>query len=341
MSDGLLQNAYHNWMLFTPSFALPEGPAETLQEAAPKPGFCLVPSRAVLEFTGADAPAFLQAQLTADIAKLDARAWRIAGYCSAKGRLLGSGMVWSTGQGIFWLVASDISAALAKRLRMYVLRAKVVVSTPDVAIFGVIGEAAIAAVAGVAEAADVDLLRLSAVLGIERAFAVCRGDGAALKARLAESGVEARPSEVWDWLEVRSGVGFIEAKTQERFVPQMINLEALGGIDFKKGCFPGQEVVARSQYLGKLKRRTLLAHLEGANPPLPGSEVLSLLTQDAVGTVVSAAKAPDGSLDCLIEAPLSAWAEGLVLPEHPQVALEQLVPPYEIPDNEIFVRPRL
>ena len=127
-------------------------------------------------------------------------------------------------------------------------------------------------------------------------------------------------------------------------MPQMVNLEALGGVDFKKGCYPGQEVVARSQYLGKLKRRTLLAHSGAQHEallPAPGGDVYGLDSHEPVGTVVSAARAPDGSVDCLIEAPLAAWRQGLALSAKPGATLEAIDMPYLLPDNEVFVRPRL
>jgi folate-binding Fe-S cluster repair protein YgfZ len=123
----------------------------------------------------------------------------------------------------------------------------------------------------------------------------------------------------------------------------MVNLEALGGVDFKKGCYPGQEVVARSQYLGKLKRRTLLAHSKSSAElalPAVGGDVFGA-SNEPVGTVVSAARAPDDGIDCLIEAPLTAWEQGLKLKAQSEAMLEPLQMPYPLPDNEVFVRPKL
>lgn len=337
------QNAYDNWMLFTPSFTPPDGPTSPALAGLHAASVTRLPKRAVLLFSGVDAAAFLQGQLTADVAQITAGTWRAAGYCSPKGRLLASGLIWQTGAGFAWLVSADVIDSLVKRLRMFVMRAKVTITAADVAVFGVTAVSGDRVIERLADVPSVEMLALPAVMQASRAFAVIEGPAAidAFEKEATALGVSGGSSALWDWLEVRSGMSFIEARTQDRFVPQMVNLEALGGVDFKKGCFPGQEVVARSQYLGKLKRRTLIAHRDAGSPPAPGSDVLSMASQSAVGTIVGAALAPDGTLDCLIEAPLSAWEAGLSLPDHPDIALEQFAPPYVLPDNEVFVRPRL
>jgi folate-binding protein YgfZ len=100
------------------------------------------------------------------------------------------------------------------------------------------------------------------------------------------------------------------AATQEKFVPQMINFEVLGGVNFKKGCYPGQEIVARSQYLGKLKRRMQIAHAAVESPPAAGSDVFHSAQEQPIGTVVMAARAPGGGVDLLLEAPVDRLASG-------------------------------
>jgi folate-binding protein YgfZ len=304
-------------------------------------------NRRVIDITGSDAQTFLQAQLTADVAQVPEHEWRMAGYCTAKGRLLASGLLWKIDGGFAWLVADDLAAALVKRLRMFVLRLKVSIEIREAAVIGRIGTGAVAPQVQTGEAERVSFwLGLPEVLGTARAFGVVESEhlDALLAAASTRAASAVDASSYWNWLEVRSGISFIETATQDRFVPQMVNLEALGGVDFKKGCYPGQEVVARSQYLGKLKRRTLLAH-SNAQPesqlPAPGGDVYGLESHEPVGTVVSAARAPDGSVDCLIEAPLAAWPSGLALSPLAGGPLEPLDMPYLLPDNEVFVRPRL
>lgn len=305
-------------------------------------------ARRVVNITGSDALAFLQAQLTADVAQVPDHEWRMAGYCSPKGRLLASGLLWKIEGGFAWLVADDLAAALVKRLRMFVLRLKVSIEIREAAVIGRIGASAKAPQVQTQDAQHgVSFwLGLPDVLDSARAFGVVESEhlDAFLAAATSKPSAAGEAGRNWDWLEVRSGISFIETATQDRFVPQMVNLEALGGVDFKKGCYPGQEVVARSQYLGKLKRRTLLAHSAAKSQsllPTPGGDVYGVDSHEPVGTVVSAARAPDGSIDCLIEAPLAAWPQGLALSAEPDTALEPLEMPYVLPDNEVFVRPRL
>jgi folate-binding protein YgfZ len=117
-------------------------------------------------------------------------------------------------------------------------------------------------------------------------------------------------SDAWWWSEVAAGIPTVFLATQEKFVPQMINFEVLGGVNFKKGCYPGQEIVARSQYLGKLKRRMQVAHAKVEDPPAPGSDVFQSAQEQPVGTVVMAAHAPGGGVDLLFEAPLDRIGTG-------------------------------
>jgi folate-binding protein YgfZ len=135
----------------------------------------------------------------------------------------------------------------------------------------------------------------------------------------------------WWWSQIDAGVPNVFAATQEKFVPQMINLEVLGGVSFKKGCYPGQEVVARSQYLGKLRRRMAIAHVAG--PTCAGADVFAQSSGQAVGTVVMAATAPEGGMDLLFEAPVDQVAGGELranLPDGPRLDVRRL--PYELFD---------
>ena len=137
---------------------------------------------------------------------------------------------------------------------------------------------------------------------------------------------------VWDWLRLNAGIPMIVAATQEQFVPQMVNLEAIGGVSFQKGCYPGQEIVARSQYLGKLKRRMFLAHVEAE--AAPGDSLYSAdIEGQATGTVVNAAPAPDGGFDVLAVAQVeSANAQTLHLKSADGAALVLKPLPYALPE---------
>ena len=237
-------------------------------------GFCRLADRGVIRASGADAAAFLQGQLTNDVASLDGGSARLAGFCSAKGRLQASFIVWRPADDEFLLsCAADVLAPTLKRLAMFVLRAKCKLSdaSEELALFGVAGPAATPIVSRAAvwqrfPHAGASAIRLPDGGGLQRALLAAPAG--------AEIDVPAAPAmtiESWHWLEVESGIVTIEAATVDRFVPQMVNFELVGGVDFKKGCYPGQEVIARSQYRGTTKRRTLLFDCDSV--PTAGQDV--------------------------------------------------------------------
>ena len=261
---------------------------------------------------GADAASFLHGQLTQDMQQLDARSARLAGYCTAKGRLLASLLVWRGGSDEILLACSaDVLPATLKRLSMYVLRAKCQLSdtSESLALYGLAGPAATAwlgtqapaAVWQCSAAAGGQAIRLPDAAGLLRYLVVAASDGPA-------PALPALPTEAWAWLEVMSGVPRIVAATVEQFVPQMVNFELIGGVNFQKGCYPGQEIVARSQYRGSAKRRAFVFEVDA--PAQPGQEVFhSADAEQPAGMVVNAA-AWAGSQRALVEVKLAALEAG-------------------------------
>jgi folate-binding protein YgfZ len=139
-------------------------------------------------------------------------------------------------------------------------------------------------------------------------------------------------SVCWDWLNIRSGIPVILPQTQEQFVAQMANLDILNGVNFKKGCYPGQEIVARMQYLGKLKRRMYLAHVDTQVAPQPGDELFSAdMEGQASGMIVNAAPAPSGGFDVLAVIQITSRETQTVMWKSLQgTALQFLPPPYPL-----------
>jgi folate-binding protein YgfZ len=254
---------------------------------------------------GADAATFLHSQLTQDIEGLGHDEARLAGYCSPKGRLLASFVVWRPSPDEVLLACSaDLLAPTLKRLSMFVLRAKCKLSdaSAELALYGIVGDAVPAKVGAVQRDADRMLIRLADAEGQPRAL---------LAQPAGADAPDLPPLDLatWNWLEVRSGVARIVAPTVEQFVPQMVNLEVVGGVNFKKGCYPGQEIVARSQYRGTLKRRAMLFDSEAELQP--GQEVFhSDDPGQPAGLVANAARGPGGSSSALIEVKLAALASG-------------------------------
>jgi hypothetical protein len=263
----------------------------------------------VLELGGPDAADFLHGQVSCDVKGLSADRSTYGTYNSPKGRMLASFLLWRTSEALRMMLARGALESMQKRLKMFVLRAKVGVADRTFAdvLIGASGPDAPAAVARTCGAVpsnrhDVGHFPGGHVVRIpgDRFLLSVSSDAfdvtwATLTATLRPAG-----SRAWDWLDIVNGIAFVTPATQDQFVPQMANMELIGGVDFKKGCYPGQEIVARTQYLGKLKRRMYLAHVDTADPPAAGDALYSEDTGDqANGLVAAAAPAPDGGWDCL------------------------------------------
>ena len=287
---------------------------------------------------GADAATFLHSQLTQDVTALGPTEARLAGFCSAKGRLQASFVLWRGDADTVLLACSaDLLAPTLKRLSMFVLRAKCKLSdaSAELAIHGLagteaqawLGEGAPAQAWGVLPVGDGRAIRLPDAAGQPRFLLV----------QPAAAPAPALPPlapETWQWLEVQSGVARIVAATAEHFVPQMVNLELVGGVNFQKGCYPGQEIVARSQYRGTLKRRAML--FDSAADSDPGQEVFhSADPGQPAGLVVLAARRPGGSSSALVEIKLAALAAGsLHLGAADGPVLTRSALPYAIPTDQ-------
>jgi tRNA-modifying protein YgfZ len=300
----------------------------------------------VIDATGDDAASFLHGQLTNDTQHLDAANARLAGYCSAKGRLLASFLTWRTGETIRLLVSKDVQAAVQKRLSMFVLRAKarLVDASGELAVVGLAGDVR-KALSGVFDAlpdgvhVQVDgtagsLIRVPDAL--ERLRYLWIGPKAAIEMHLPllDEKLKRVSPAVWDWLDIRAGEPRITQPVVEQFVPQMVNFDVLGAVNFRKGCYPGQEVVARSQYRGTIKRRTSLANVAGELATVKsGAELFhSDDPGQPCGMVVNAASAPEGGVDMLVEIKLAALEGGTVhLGAAEGPALRFLPLPYGLP----------
>ncbi len=255
----------------------------------------------VLRASGEEAAKFLHGQLTQDIVLMNASQARLAGFCSAKGRLLASFIAWKPAPDeVLMAMPAEVLPAVLKRLSMFVLRAKCKLSdaSAQFALWGVVGEGAPAEV----WQRSGDAIRLPDAAGQQRYLLVQATDAP------APSLPEISEAQ-WQWLDVQSGLAWVRGATTEQFVPQMINLELLGGVNFQKGCYPGQEIVARSQYRGTIKRRTFLFDSEAA--AAIGQEIFhSGDAEQPAGLVAGVAPSPNGGYSLLAEVKMAALAAG-------------------------------
>jgi folate-binding protein YgfZ len=290
----------------------------------------------LIKVDGDDAAKFIHGQLTQDFALLGLEQARLAAFCNAKGRMQASfiGFKRSPTE-IFLLCSRDILPATLKRLSMFVMRAKARLSdaSDDYAVYGLAGNA-IESIAACVQAAwaktdigNANLIGLYPADGVRRALWVApRNELAPVGTALSE--------QDWAWTEVRSGIAMITAPIVEALVPQMLNYESVGGVNFKKGCYPGQEVVARSQFRGTLKRRAFLVHSDqslktGDEVFQPGDD------EQPCGMVAQAASVPAGlaagGFDAIVSLQISAAQTGELHRDSPRGPLLTLLPlPYPL-----------
>lgn len=330
----------------SPSPALVRPEAGEFDAVLARGAFMPLDQFGVIEATGDDAASFLHGQLTNDVQHLDAASARLAGYCSPKGRLIASMLTWRAGQSIRLLVARTVCASVQKRLSMFVLRAKakLVDITDSVAVIGFAGDVR-DALSSVFEALpDGVHIQVAGPLGSlvrvpdanGRARYLWIGPKAEVEAclpALAARLSRASPA-VWDWLDIRAGEPRITTEVVEQFVPQMVNFDVLGGVNFRKGCYPGQEVVARSQYRGTIKRRTALAHIASDSAEVRAAAELFDAADPGqpCGMIVNLAAAPQGGFDALVEIKLTSLEAGAIrvgTAEGPELVFEPL--PYALP----------
>ncbi|RSZ60945.1 folate-binding protein YgfZ [Massilia atriviolacea] len=302
-----------------------------------------ITDQGLIAVSGDDAASFLHNQLTNDVEHLGLADVRLAGYCTPKGRLQATFLMWRSGESVFLQLARELQPALQKRLSMFVLRAKARLSDAGaglvlLGIGGAAADGALLPLFGSLPATPYSridhalgtLVRVADAFGAARYQWLATPEAAqaawpALSAALRQAG-----SDAWRLAEIHAGVPQVTLRTQEQFVPQMVNFELLGGVNFKKGCYPGQEIVARSQYLGKLKRRTALATINA--PAQAGDEVFAVDDPDQpCGMIVNSAPNGAGGVDALVEMKLAAIEQGDVrLGSASGVPLRMLPMPYAL-----------
>ena len=262
-------------------------------------------SPGMLAVSGADARSFLQAQLTQDVAAATNAQWTLAGYCNPKGRLLGLCTVVQSDAGFLLLTRRDLLDTLLPRLRMFVLRSKVTIEdvSDQHGMLGLIGEGPLQrleeTVGSMPEGPRAihqagDLLVLNQPGDSRRQLVI--GPTAQISELEASllGDTEAGAESLWSLMDIRAGLPVVTSETRESFVPQQVNLELIDGVNFKKGCYPGQEIVARMHYLGKPSRRMYRLRVPMAEQvPAPGDSVTAGDGKSA-GDVVIAAPGPDG-----------------------------------------------
>jgi folate-binding protein YgfZ len=298
--------------------------------------------------SGEETQDFLQNQFCNDVRTVTPEHSQLNGYCNPKGRTLAVFRLFQRGDSYFLRLPAEILDATLKRLRMFVLRAKVSLEDAGQSLLrmgyaGPEAEQHLAKALGTAPAA-VDAVAHPAALTVIRIpgplprFEIY-GDYDALSALWRQLKADARPvgAGAWNLLDIHAGIPEVVEATREAFVPQMINLHAVDGLSFKKGCYPGQEIVARTHYLGKLKRRMYRAHIATDTAPLPGDALLAEGSESGqgVGKIVRAEPAPEGGMEVLAVIEIASAEQRQVhLEKQPEAALALQLLPYTVDTEE-------
>lgn len=271
---------------------------------------------ALYNIEGKDAQEFLSGQFSNDIRLLDEKSSQLSAYCNPKGRMLALFRLNLTDNGYLAQIDRGIAGQVIPRLKMYVLRSEVTIEPAPVVSIGLAGPGAIKAVESATGCTAPDAVngmtrngaimvirlagdhRLQVIAPAERMQAIWQ--------QLSETLTPVGWRE-WEWTEIHNGIPCVRDTTYEQFIPQMVNLDLLHGINFKKGCYPGQEIVARMKYLGKLKQRMLGGHIDSDTPPEPGTSVYAAsFGENSAGTVVNAQPSPEGGCDLLVVAQIKS-----------------------------------
>lgn len=275
---------------------------------------------------GPDAEAFLQGQFSNDIYQVTPQHSQLSAYCNPKGRMLATFRLFQRDNSYYLRMPRGKVEPLLKRLRLYLLRARVTLQDASdewvrIGLAGPHMEALLQDILGALpiQADDVSTIRGMTVIrlpGIEPRFEIHGElkDLSDLWITLA-SRVTPVGQEAWRLLDILAGIPTLYPETTEAFIPQMTNMQLINGVSFKKGCYTGQEVVARTHYLGKLKRRMYRAHLDSAVSPKPGDELFSpeIGESQSAGQIVDACPHPNGGYEVLAVVLIDCAEGGTVL----------------------------
>lgn len=298
-----------------------------------------------LRIAGANAEEFLLNQLSNDIRLLETTGSQLSAYCNPKGRMFALFRIYRQNDDYVLISDHGIGSNLISRLKMFVMRSKVdiVDISEQEILIGASGHDcanSLAQITGlqlpekVGEVAQDDSITVIRIEDGGRPRFLVSGQLGVVKPVWIGLSSNARPigSNAWYWQDIQAGLPSIHATTSEEFIPQMLNLDILNAINFKKGCYPGQEIIARMKYLGKLKQRMFLGHVDTGNPK-PGDRIFAAsFGNQSAGTVVNATRSPGNGIDLLVVAQLKA-ANGndlhLDSPDGPSIHLNTL--PYSVP----------
>lgn len=296
----------------------------------------------IIKASGEDAESFLQNQLSNDVHKITETIHQASAWCSPKGRIIVSFQIFKRNDDFYLILSADLLEHVIKKLRMYVMMSKVVIEdvTASLPHFGLAGDQAEAVLIKAFDNApseanqilqidDYSILKLAG--NTPRFEIIGHSAKADVEARLGTTTLNS-DNNYWNYLNILAGIPHISEASSEAWIPQMVNYIAVGGVDFKKGCYPGQEVVARLNYLGKTKRRMYHLQINTDNLPNIGDAIASD-SDKAAGKILNAALNPDGIVEALAIMKIAEVEKNLTLAADEKITISLLSLPYSVDDE--------
>ena len=313
-----------NWLDFLQTYDIADNPGDHAY-------ICDLSHIGLISASGEEAESFLQNQFCNDVRLVDDTRSQLNGYCTAKGRLLAFFNLFQH-EGKFYLALPiERAAPVLQRLKMFVLMTQVELddASNELIRFGIGGPGAdelLQTIVGTLPEQPHQVTRHEGISVIrvpdKQSRFMIVGSNDQLQPLWQKIAEHATPvtSQVWDHQDIINGIPQIVDATAEDFVPQMLNMQSIAALSFKKGCYPGQEIVARMHYLGKQKRRMYLAHVDADSSIAPGTSIFSKGSDSAqsVGTIVSCASCPDGGQDLLVVLQIASAENAELHPENQQ-----------------------
>ena len=301
--------------------------------------------RGIIEVSGDDAEAFLQNQLTNDIRRVSETTHQLSAWCSPKGRVIANFRVFKRANSYYLTLPADLISSVIKKLRMYVMMSKVNIkdSSENLIHFGYAGEYAEQYLKNILnktplpvetnqtiQYGSLSILRLPGTVPRFEVF----GDLDDAMSLWEHCNVRATPvsSNGWDYLNIVAGLPVISKDSSEAWIPQMLNLQIIDGVDFQKGCYPGQEIVARLKYLGKNKRRMYRIEIDSDKLPQIGEKIYAEgFTDSEAGKILTTVINPSGKAEALAILKIAHADKKLSIKEA-NITLLDL--PYPVDDSE-------
>ncbi len=300
-----------------------------LDNRNPGPHYMVPEPLTLLRIQGEDAESFLQGQLSNDISKLGPDQAQLHAWCNPKGRALAILRIMRAENGFWALLPDDLVPSFTKRLKMFVMRAKVMI--------GIESDCRCLGLIGAADSAIQDFIdsgcRVYCVDAV-RSRSLLIGDNDVIGRITDKAGSSVLSGDHWRALDILAAIPQVYSTTAETFIPQNINLELVDGVSFKKGCYPGQEIVARLKYLGKSKKRLIVARVHSPNPVAPGDAIHAGDSGSKAGLIVDSVGLDNRTWLVSAMIPATAVHDGvLTIGSADGGPLERVTMPYAIPED--------